>query len=207
MSVRKILFGHISLGVLCLTIGVIFCGNGCNGQELERRFAYTMEDGSYGIIVIEYKPNSLVKENKKLGSYYYIVEYFPSAEVIAEGVRTTLTGFDAAIVRETVNQDEKGLSREKREEREDIWMEKKLKHGVVKIAFYDENGHSLINKIAHYAFSTEYITTFVPAASSDHIYEVNRIEDRLEWKGLFDESWLTFENFCDIASVKVEYIQ
>ena len=199
MSVRKILFGHISLGVLCLTIGVIFCGNGCSGQELERRFAYTMEDGSYGIIVIEYKPNSLVKENKKLGSYYYIVEYFPSAEVIAEGVRTTLTGFDAAIVGETVNQDEKDLSREEREEREDIWMEKKLKHGVVKIAFYDENGHSLLRN--------GHSTTFTPAAFVGHTYEANQIESGYEWKGQFGESYITFENFCDIDSVRVEYIR
>ena len=83
-SAERSLFGWVSSGVLCLAIGTIFGGNGCNQQELERWFEYTMEDGSFGTVNIEYKYNSVIKENEKLGSYYYIVEYFPSAQAISK---------------------------------------------------------------------------------------------------------------------------
>ena len=36
-----------------------------------------MEDGSRVIISMEYKPRSRIRENEKLGSYYYIVRHFP----------------------------------------------------------------------------------------------------------------------------------
>ena len=265
MSVTKILFnaerfffGCVSLGVLCLTIGTIFGGSGCNQQELERRFEYTMEDGSFGTVNIEYKYNSVIKENKKFGSYYYIVEYFPSTEAISkamaetsgeeslpisdpeelakmtispERLRQLANEFDAASA------EARGINKQKIEERAQLNekdLEKyarkviarnesyqdaidflkpkehpyfkrvytefsQLKVGVVKIAFYDKKGHSLLRN--------GHRTIFTPAAFVGHTYEANQIESGYEWKGQFGESYITFENFCDIDSVKMEYIR
>ena len=209
MKIRQIRFGYVSLGVLCLAIGAILGGNGCNRQELEQRFVYTMKDGSHGVIIIEYKPNSLMKENKKLGSYYYIVEYFPSNKAIARGDQETLSQATSSPKEngrhreaQMTNKTTKNIDELEKAYQEIVvepWMREKLNHGVVKIAFYDKNGHSLLRN--------GYRTRLTPAVFVEHTYEANLIEDGCEWKGHFDETWLTFENFCDIASVKVEYIR
>lgn len=224
MSIRQLLFGYVSLDVLYLAIGVIFGGNGCNGQELEKRFTYTMEDSSHGVIIIEYKPNSLMKENKKLGSHYYIVKHFPSAEAISkamadissetslptneqeieEGVRNPeklLEKYAQAISKKNISYDMAvaELPPEDQPYFKRVYTEfRQLETGVVKIAFYDRTGHSLL-RIGNR-------TTLAPDGWSN-TYEANRIENGYEWKGQFGESWLTFENFCDIDSVKVEYVR
>ena len=194
------------MGVLCLAIGAIFGGNGCNQQELERQFVYTMEDGSHGIILIEYKPNSYIAGEKKLGSYYYIVKYFPSEEAMVKGSDLVMADLQEGKIRRKTERSGL-LDYEIIDESNDIWLNKKLNDGAVEIAFYDKNGHSLIGKVNRYLFSDEYITTFVPAISSYHTYEANQIKSGLEWKGTLDETWLTFENFCAIDSVKIEYIR
>ena len=257
-SATQFLFGCVSLGVLCLAIGTIFGGNGCNRQELERRFEYTMEDGSFGTVNIEHKYNSVIKENKKFGSYYYIVEYFPSTEAISKAMaeisgegplpisdledlaKTTTSperrrqianeldalwaeasGINEQKIEARAQLDEKDLEEYARraiaknesyqstvaflkpEERpyfKRAYTEfQQLEVGVVTVAFYDQKGHSLLRN--------GYSTTFTPAAFVGHTYEANQIEGGYEWKGQFGESYITFENFCDIDSVKVEYIR
>lgn len=256
MSVRKILFGYASRFFLYLAIGTVVGGNGCNGQKLKKQFVYTMADGSHGTITVEYKSNSVMKDNKKLDSYFYIVQYFHSDEAISKAMgeisgENSLPDPDPErIVESTLSPEEyqqlendyrafieKSIDKKKIEKRAQLNDEElkeyahrtinrdksyrdavvylkpeerpyfkrvytdlqQLKTGVIKIAFYDEEGHSL--------FRTGYGTTFTPASFVGHTYESNRIEDGLEWKGQFGESYITFENFCDIHSVKVEYIQ
>ncbi len=148
-----------------------------------------MGDGSSGVIIIEYKPNSVMKENKKFGSYYYIITWSPSDEVIAKvpGLKEMLRHTDEpeSTAIESVSH----------------W----LGSGVVKIAFYDKNGHSLLRREDSKYMTTYITTTFIPAGYQDHTYDALLIKDTLQWKGQFDESWLTFENFSDIDSVQVEY--
>lgn len=54
----------------------LFVLNGCTHLKTSREFAHTMEDGARVNINIEYKPNSQIASDKKVGSYYYMVQYF-----------------------------------------------------------------------------------------------------------------------------------
>lgn len=60
------------------------------------------------------------------------------------------------------------------------------------ISFYDRNGYSLF---------TAPRGIFFPAY---HANEENQIDGGWEWKGQFDESYITVENFREIHSIKVK---
>ena len=73
-----------------------------------------------------------------------------------------------------------------------------LRYGIVNISFYDGTGYSL--------FKNGRYSTLAPSWNHNED-EANRIEGGYEWKGQFGESCITVENFREIDSVKVQYIQ
>ncbi len=57
-----------NLFLICLVVILVGCTT-----KTSKNFSYTMADGSLVTISIEYKPRSVIRENDKFGSYYYIV--------------------------------------------------------------------------------------------------------------------------------------
>ena len=73
-----------------------------------------------------------------------------------------------------------------------------LRYGIVNISFYDKTGYSL--------FRNRHYRTLAPGWNHNED-EANRIEGGYEWKGQFGENCITVENFREIDSIKVKYIQ
>ena len=73
-----------------------------------------------------------------------------------------------------------------------------LRYGVVNISFYDKTGYSL--------FRNGRYSTLAPGWNHNED-EANQIEGGFEWKGQFGESCITIENFREVDSVKVKYVQ
>lgn len=285
MTSRKGIFvNYVIASILCLGIISLLGinGDGCNTAPLlkkEFRFVVgTPGNFDYGTILIEYKPDSVIRDNKKFGSYYYIVNYAPSDETAThemeaykvsqiakinekterDKVQSDVTDakldlfasnaiaegwnmFEPAIVSLFADYDTyeryqtrhlitAQLSKETDDEvkrdaaLKEQWKlylyEEWLKRGVINIAFYDKSGNSLLKAYGN--------KTFRPHSYAGHTYESNlrdgvniseisqinkqkhgikTIDETLEWKGQFDENWLTFENFQDIDWVKAEYIR
>ena len=68
----------------------------------------------------------------------------------------------------------------------------KAKDLRIEFSFYDRKGYSLASTLA-------------PGWSHNEDEE-NRIDGGWEWKGRFDERYITVENFRDIHSIKVTYV-
>ncbi len=284
MTSRKGIFvSYVIVPILCLGIISLLGinGGGCNTEPLlKKKFPFIVKTPSnvdYGAILIEYKPNSIIKENKKFGSYYYIVNYMPSDETVthemeeyeanqiarsnkkpeATKIQSNVTDgwldlfasnlissglnvFNPEIVSgfadyetlkryqtryliaaQLIKEDDDEVTRDAalKEEWKQYIYEDWLKRGVFDIIFYDKSDNSLL---------TTNDKTFRPHSYAGHTYESNlrdgvniseisqinkqkhgikTIDETLEWKGQFDENWLTFENFQDINWVKAEYIR
>lgn len=141
-----------------------------------------MEDGSHVTIKIEYKPNSKISGNEKFGSYYYIVQYFDTKPSPPE------TREQQGKAKTDIEEYDKIFSDVAREQ------QGKAKTPRIEISFYDRKGYSL--------FNNGWASTLAPGWN--HVEdEENRIDGGWEWKGRFDESYITVENFRDIHSIKV----
>ena len=73
-----------------------------------------------------------------------------------------------------------------------------LRYGIVNISFYDKTGYSLFRNGRYSALAPGW---------NHNEDEANRVEGGFEWKDQFGESCITVENFREIDSVKVKYIQ
>ena len=166
--------------LIVLMVFTLGWNNSCTKTKISKEFSYTMEDDSRVVINIEYKPQSTVSGDSKFGSYYYIVQYFLNPL--------------AAIARDH--------------------EKPKQESPRLFITFYDRVGYSLFkNKLNDRDWSgnvQEFIFEgLIPGinSSSDSIgiTPANQIDSGWEWRGQFDESHITIENFRDIHSIKVQY--
>ncbi|MDE0088733.1 MAG: hypothetical protein OXU23_23635 [Candidatus Poribacteria bacterium] len=196
---------------------------GCTNTKTSKEFSHTMEDGARVNIKIEYKPKSKISGDDKFGSYYYIVQYFApkSSDHDETGkqqnkTKTEPSTRDFGNPFRSLEQQDKTKTALTDDEREKILLSlekqdktKTLDEKVIKealkdlleqreqpptiwISFYDQNGYSL--------FTTP-SGRFFPQI---HANEKNQIDGSWEWKGHFDESYITVENFREIHSIKVK---
>ncbi len=143
---------------LHLIICSLFVFIGCTNPKTSRVFVHTMEDGARVNIKIEYKPNSQITGDKKVGSYYYMVQYFtPKPPSSAKP--------------------------------------KSIKKEFLNISFYDRKGYLLVKYFQPH---------IIVSGGNINQYEKNKIDGGWEWKGRFDESFITLENFQNIHSIKVK---
>lgn len=179
---------------------------GCTNRKISREFSHTMDDGGRVNIKIEYKPKSQISGDKKFGSYYYIVQYFYPKTVkrASEQQGKAKTADDnpfMELVPESREQQSKTKTRNifdgiipDKVSREQQSKTKTLPIRYIRISFYDQKGYSLLSR-----------GTFAPGWNHN-ADEVNLIDGGWEWKGRFDESYITVENFRDIYSIKVTYV-
>lgn len=184
---------------------------GCTNTKTSREFSHTMEDGSRVNIKIEYKPKSH-SGDEKFGSYYYIVQYLVPKSTTGTGKQQGLNWTEWKGELETPDQQSSPTAPgypvpPELPSIEQRYKEKLRKIGIdtealeqqglsiryIEIAFYDKKGYSLLSR-----------GTFSPGWSHNED-ELNKIDGGWEWKGRFDESYITVENFRDIHSIKVVY--
>ncbi len=167
--------------VICFFVILI----GCTNKKTSREFSHTTEDGGRVNIKIEYKPKSRISGDDKFGSYYYIIQYFdpkPSPSAKTQEQQGKPKTFDSRSIVDHYRRTSKQQGKPKNPPR-------------IEISFYDRKGYSLFKNLSS--------NTLAPGWNHNED-EKNKIKGGWEWKGHFDESYITIENFRDIHSIKVK---